>query len=387
MIKFLDLHKINARFEPKLKETFQQFLDSGHYILGNEVETFESNFAAYCGTKHCIGTANGLDALILIFRAYIELGKLQLNDEVIVPANTYIASILSIIHAGLKPVLVEPDEQTFNISPTEIEKHITEKTKAILVVHLYGQLADMAAINKIAKVKNLLVIEDAAQAHGAVANSKFQIPNSNSVTLSAVEVPSTKFLKAGNLSNAAAFSFYPTKNLGCLGDGGAVTTNNDELANCIKVMRNYGSSKKYVNEVIGLNSRLDELQAAFLNVKLKSLDADNERRQAIAIRYRSEINNQKINLPFWNGSSNHVFHVFLVRVENRDAFKAYLDMNGIGWLIHYPIPPHRQKALSMFNHLSFPITESIHQSVLSIPISPVMTEADVTAVITILNRY
>jgi dTDP-4-amino-4,6-dideoxygalactose transaminase len=367
MIKFLDLHKINARFEPKLQETFQKFLDSGYYILGNQVKTFEANFAAYCGTKECVGTANGLDALILIFRAYIQLGQLQLNDEVIVPANTYIASILSIIHAGLKPVFVEPDDETFNISPKEIEKHITSKTKAILVVHLYGQLADIEAINRIAKEHNLLIIEDAAQAHGALSNSEFK--------------------KAGNVSDAAAFSFYPSKNLGCLGDGGAVITNDKDLSNCVKMMRNYGSSQKYVNEVIGVNSRLDELQAAFLNIKLKDLDADNKKRQEIAKRYISEINNKKIRLPFYNETNNHVFHLFVVRVEDRDAFTTFLDKNNIGWLIHYPVPPHQQKAFSEYNHLSFPITETMHKTLVSIPISPVMTEAEVTAVINVLNRY
>lgn len=374
MIKFLDLHKINARFEPEFQETFQRFLDSGHYVLGKEVETFESNFSNYCGTNYCVGTANGLDALILIFRAYIELGKLQINDEVIVPANTYIASILSIIHAGLTPVLVEPDEPSFNISHKEIEKHITKKTKAILAVHLYGQLADMVAINEIAKQHHLLVIEDAAQAHGAIMNSEFR-------------VQSSEFLKAGNLGHAAAFSFYPSKNLGCLGDGGAVTTNDAELANCIQMMRNYGSSKKYVNDIIGLNSRLDELQAAFLNIKLNTLDADNERRRQIAQRYLSEIKNQKISLPFYDGFKNHVFHVFVVRVDNRNDFTTYLDTNSIGWLIHYPIPPHQQKALSAYADKSFPITERMHQSVVSIPISPVMTEDEVATVIKVLNQY
>ncbi len=367
MIKFLDLHKINTRFEPKLQEKFQQFLDSGHYILGNEVAKFETNFAKYCGTKHCIGTANGLDALILIFKAYVHLGKLQFGDEVIVPANTYIASILSIIHAGLKPVLVEPDEQTFNISPKEIEKNITNKTKAILAVHLYGQLADMEAIQSIAKKNYLLVVEDAAQAHGAVANSKS--------------------LQAGNLSDAAAFSFYPSKNLGCLGDGGAVTTNDSELANCIAMMRNYGSSNKNVNDIIGLNSRLDELQAAFLNIKLELLDADNSKRRAIAKQYLSEIKNEKMRLPFYNGSDNHVFHVFVVRVAKRDLFIEHLNAHGIGWLIHYPTAPHQQKALSEYKDLSYPLTEDIHKTILSIPISPVMTDEEVKQVIYVINHY
>lgn len=368
MIQFLDLHTINARFEPEYQVVFQKFLDSGHYILGNEVQTFETQFAAYCGTKHCVGVANGLDALILIFKGYIQLGKLQIGDEVIVPANTYIASILSVIHVGLKPVFVEPNPATFNISPSEIEKQITNKTKAILAVHLYGQLADMENINAIAKQHNLLVIEDAAQAHGAKSQSFGRVGEAR-------------------VGEASAFSFYPSKNLGCLGDGGAVTTNDESLANCIKKMRNYGSAKKYVNDIIGYNSRLDELQAAFLNIKLKSLDADNERRRTIAKRYLSEIDNAKIKLPLYDGSLNHVFHVFVVRVEDREQFTAYLDAHGIGWLIHYPIAPHRQKALSMYGHLSLPITEAIHRTVVSIPISPVMTDVEVSEVIHILNRY
>ena len=374
MIQFLDLHKINKRFESEFHQKFQGFLDSGHYILGKEVETFESNFATYCGVNHCIGTANGLDALVLIFKAYIHLGKLQLGDEVVVPANTYIASMLSIIHAGLRPILVEPDEKTFNISPKEIKKCISPKTKAILAVHLYGQLADMEAINKIARQNNLLVVEDSAQAHGAVANDNLQIPNSRPI-------------KAGNFGHAAAFSFYPSKNLGGLGDGGAVTTNDKELADCIKMMRNYGSSKKYINEIIGVNSRLDELQAAFLNIKLKTLDEDNKIRQTIAKRYLSEVKNNRILLPFYDGSNNHVFHVFVVRVENRAHFTAYLDENAIGWLIHYPIPPHQQKAFSQYQNLPFPITERIHQTVVSIPMSPVLTDEEVTRVIQVLNQY
>ncbi len=374
MIKFLDLHKINQRFETEFQNGFQKFLNSGHYILGNELERFESNYASYCGTKHCIGTANGLDALILIFKAYIELGTLQLNDEVIVPANTYIASILSIIHAGLKPILVEPDEHTYNISPIEIEKHVTHRTKAILVVHLYGQLADMEAINKIAKEQNLLVIEDAAQAHGAMATTSYPLST-------------THFRKAGNLSDAAAFSFYPSKNLGCLGDGGAVTTNDEEVSSCIRMLRNYGSSEKYVNDIIGINSRLDEIQAAFLNIKLGYLDADNLRRQTIAMQYISGIKNHRLQLPFYDGSKNHVFHVFVIRVEDRENFVNYLDDNDIGWLIHYPIPPHQQKALSNYNHLNFKITEEIHKSVVSIPMSPVLTDDEVSRVVQVLNHY
>ncbi len=367
MIPFLDLHKVNARFEDEYALKFKSFLDSGYYILGNEVKTFETNFSKYCGTKYCIGVANGLDALTLIFKAYIELGKLQPNDEIIVPANTYIASILSVINAGLKPVFVEPDEATFNISPSGIEKHITPKVKGVLVVHLYGQLADMNQVNTIAKKHNLLVIEDAAQAHGAVLDSDDK--------------------KAGNLADAAGFSFYPSKNLGALGDAGAVTTNDSELADRIRLLRNYGSSKKYINETLGINSRLDELQAAFLNIKLEHLDGDNKRRRDIAKMYLNEIKNLKIKLPKYNSSKNHVFHVFVVRVEDRLKFTSYLDSNSIGYLIHYPIAPHKQKALLSFKTLYLPITESIHDTVVSIPISPVMTNEETQTVINALNHY
>lgn len=367
MIPFLDLHKVNARFEDEYNSKFKSFLNSGYYILGNEVASFETNFASYCGTKHCVGVANGLDALTLIFKAYIELGKLQPDDEILVPANTYIASILSVINAGLQPVFVEPDEATFNISPSEIEKHITPKVKGILVVHLYGQLADMKHINFIARDHSLLVIEDAAQAHGAMSAHESK--------------------KAGNLSDAAGFSFYPSKNLGALGDAGAVTTNDAELAEKIRLLRNYGSSKKYVNDILGINSRLDELQAAFLNIKLKYLDADNKRRRTIAKLFLTCIKNDKIKLPAYDNSENHVFHVFVIRVENRLDFTDYLDSNQIGYLIHYPIAPHKQEALSTYKTLYLPVTESIHDTVVSIPISPVMTNEDVQTIINALNQY
>lgn len=366
MIKFLDLHKMNARFEVQFQEQFQQFLDSGYYVLGKQVATFETNFANYCGTKHCIGTSNGLDALILIFKAYKELGILHDQDEVIVPANTYIASIISVMQAGLKPVFVEPELDTYNISVANIEKHITPKTKAILAVHLYGQIADMEGINALAKKHNILVVEDAAQAHGAVhENNK----------------------KAGNLSDAAAFSFYPSKNLGALGDAGAVTTNNTALAEVIRKIRNYGASKKYVNELIGFNNRLDEIQAAFLNVKLPTLDADNEIRRQVAKRYIAEVNNEKVILPFYNNSNNHVFHVFVVLVENRDHFITYLNQHQIETLMHYPIAPHKQEAFKAFESLPLPITEQIHKNIVSLPISPVITDDEVTQVIKILNDY
>lgn len=366
MIKFLDLQKINADYQEQFQEKLKLILDKGWFILGDELKSFESNFAAYCGTKYCIGVGNGLDALVLILKGYILFGKMQKGDEIIVPANTYIASILAILEADLIPVLVEPKLESYNINPNLIAAKITPKTKAILAVHLYGQLAEMEAINNIAKQHNLLVIEDAAQAHGALLNSKF---------------------RAGNLGNAAGFSFYPSKNFGALGDAGAITTNDNELAKVLFSLRNYGSEKKYYNDILGVNSRLDELQAAFLNVKLPFLDADNDRRRNIANRYLSEIKNNTIILPTWDFSTNHVFHVFVIRTKNREELQEYLLDNQIETVIHYPIPPHKQKAFPEWNNLSFPITEKIHNEVLSLPMSPVMTDDDVSFVIEILNRF
>jgi dTDP-4-amino-4,6-dideoxygalactose transaminase len=365
MIPFLNLKKLNQPFEAAFQEKMKQFLDCGWYILGNEVKQFETDFAAYCGTKHCIGVGNGLDALVLIFKAYIHLGKLHKGDEVIVPANTYIASILAVLQADLIPVLVEPRLETYNINPDEIESRITSKTKAILPVHLYGQLCKMEVINSIAKKHNLLVVEDAAQAHGAEWNGT----------------------KAGNFGNAAAFSFYPGKNLGALGDAGAITTNDDVLADILFSMRNYGSKVKYENEIIGINSRLDELQAAFLNIKLNYLDAENESRRTIAKRYLSEIKNDKIILPNWDFSQNHVFHLFVIRTANRLALHKYLKENGVETMIHYPIPPHTQKALSNWNNLSFSISEKIHDEVLSIPLNSGLSNSDVNYIISKLNAY
>jgi len=374
MIKFLDLKKINEPYETAFQEKLNAVLASGWYILGNEVAAFETNFANYCGTKHCVGVGNGFDALVLIFKGYIQLGKLQKGDEVIVPANTYIASILAILEADLVPVLVEPKLETYNINPDLIFEKITSKTRAILAVHLYGQLAEMDKINEIATQKNLLVIEDAAQAHGAISD----------------------FKKAGNISNAAAFSFYPGKNLGALGDAGAVTTNDSALAKTIQSLRNYGSETKYYNDYIGINSRLDELQAAFLNVKLPNLDEENNKRRSIAERYLSEIKNDKIILPtvslrvpitIGTKQSNHVFHLFVIRTKNRDELQQYLLKNGIETVIHYPIPPHKQKALSAWDNLSFPITEKIHNEVLSLPMNPVITMEEADFIIAILNRY
>ena len=363
MIKFLDLHKINAPYENTFQQKLKSVLDKGWYILGNEVQEFEKNFASYCHAKHCIGVGNGFDALVLIFKAQIQLGRLQKGDEVIVPANTYIASILSILQADLVPVFVEPNLETYNINSDLIQEKITSKTKAILAVHLYGQLAEMASINEIAIQNNLLVVEDAAQSHGALLSE-----NRKSI-------------------NTQAYSFYPGKNLGALGDGGAVITNDDELAKVIFSMRNYGSEVKYHNNYIGINSRLDELQAAFLNVKLPNLDADNEHRRSIAKRYLSEIKNNKTTLPFWDFSKNHVFHLFVIRTEKREDLQNYLKENGIETMIHYPIPPHQQKAFENWNYLSFPITEKIHNEVLSLPISPIMTSDEVDFVIQKLNLW
>lgn len=378
MIPFLDLKKINKPYETAFQEKLKSVLDNGWYILGKEVETFEKAFAEYCKTNYCIGVGNGFDALVLIFRGYITLGKLQKRDEVIVPANTYIASILAIVEAGLVPVLVEPKLETYNLNPDLVQEKITPKTKAILAVHLYGQLAEMDQINEIANRNNLIVVEDAAQSHGAFENSnRVKNPNSNNGTLIEVEKP----------LGAIAYSFYPGKNLGCLGDGGAVVTNDAALAKVLFSLRNYGSEKKYHNEYIGVNSRLDEIQAAFLNLKLPNLNADNDRRRSIAKRYLNEIKNDKIILPAWDFSSNHVFHLFVIRTSDREDLQEYLTQNTIQTVIHYPIPVHRQKAFSEWNDLSFPITEKIHKEVLSLPMSPVLTDSDVRFVIEILNKY
>ncbi|KQX15897.1 DegT/DnrJ/EryC1/StrS aminotransferase family protein [Flavobacterium sp. Root420] len=366
MIPFLDLKKINEPYETAFQEKLKTVLNNGWYILGKELETFEKAFAKYNQTKYCIGAGNGFDALVLIFKGYIQLGKLQKGDEVIVPANTYIASILAILQADLIPILVEPKLETYNINPDLIQEKITSKTKAILAVHLFGQLAEMEKINEIANQNNLLIVEDCAQSHGAINNQQLII---------------------NNLNSASAFSFYPGKNLGCLGDGGAITTNDSELAKVLFALRNYGSEQKYYNEYIGVNSRLDELQASFLNLKLPNLHADNEKRRAIARRYLSEIKNNKIILPFWDFSNNHVFHLFVIRTENREALQEYLTQNNIQTVIHYPIPPHKQKAFSEWNNLLFPITEKIHNEVLSLPMSPVLTKTEVDSIIEILNQY
>lgn len=361
MIKFLDLHKINECYRNEIDNRIKQVLDSGWYLLGNQDKTFEEHFAKFCGTKYCIGCANGLDALTLIIRAY----GFSEGDEIIVPANTYIASILAISENGCTPVLVEPDINTYNINPDLIEEKITDKTKAILVVHLYGQVVQMDKIWEIAKKYNLKVIEDSAQGHGAIYKGK----------------------RTGNLGDASGFSFYPGKNLGCMGDGGCVTTNDDELALKIRAIANYGSHKKYCNLYKGVNSRLDEIQAGILDVKLKYLDKDNARRREISEYYRENIKNQKIILPIVYNENAHVWHVFAVRTEKRDEFQEYLKQNDIQTLIHYPTPPHKQEAYKEWNNLSYPITEEIHKTIISIPISPVMTDDEVKKVVEVINDW
>lgn len=364
MIPFLDVQSINSRFVKVYQETFTSFLASGTYILGAQLKHFEEEYAAYCGTKYCLGVGNGLDAITLIFKGYLALGKLNKGDEVLVPANTYVASILAIMQAGLKPILVDADSATFNICISDLKEKVSSKTKAILVVHLYGQLADVNVINAVAQENNLLVIEDAAQAHGAVNNEG---------------------VKAGNLSDAAAFSFYPTKNLGALGDGGAVTTNDKHLYQVVDKLRNYGGSIKYQYEYIGVNSRLDEIQAAFLSVKLPNLDADNDHRKIIANRYLKGINNSKILLP--KIRNPHVFYAFVIRCQERDSLQQYLLENGVKTVIHYPIPPHKQKALEAFSSEKLLITETLHKEVLSLPISPIQTIETTEKIINIINRF
>jgi dTDP-4-amino-4,6-dideoxygalactose transaminase len=371
VIPFLDLKAINAQYRDELVQACARVVDSGWYIQGAEVKAFEQEFSEYCGTRHCIGVANGLDALILVLRAWKEMGKLKEGDEVIVPANTYIASILAITENRLTPVLVEPDLVTYNISPANIRAAITDKTKAIVAVHLYGQLADMPEIMSIANEHKLFVLEDSAQAHGAAINGK----------------------KAGNWGHASGFSFYPGKNLGALGDAGAVTTNDDELAQTIRALGNYGSHKKYENLYQGVNSRLDEIQAAMLRVKLKHLDAETKRRREIAAAYNSGIKNPAVVLPIQNPELNiqnyqtHAWHLFVISTQYREALQQHLSEQGIQTLIHYPVAPHRQKAYKGWSDNCYPITEAMHQEVLSLPISPVMVDEHIHLVIKACNSF
>lgn len=402
MIKFLDLQKINAQYADEMKQAAAEVIDSGWYLMGEKLNQFEENLSNYLGVKHAVGVGNGLDALRLILRGYIEMGVMKKGDEVIVPANTYIATILAITDNDLKPVLVEPDIQTYNLDISQVEQHITSRTKAIMVVHLYGQICWSEELENIAQRYNLKIIEDNAQAIGAEWNGQ----------------------KSGGLGNAAGNSFYPGKNLGALGDAGAVTTNDDELAQVVRALGNYGSHKKYYNNYQGLNSRMDEIQAAFLNIKLKYLNQENQRRREIAQYYCEHITNPKITLPVTKNffelpasssqlpASNsqlpassfelpassfqlrassfqlsHVWHLFVIRHPQRDKLQAYLKEQGIQTMIHYPVPPHKQKAYEVWNTLIFPITEKIHREVLSLPISQVMKSKELNRIIEILSKY
>lgn len=370
MINFLDLKAINATCRDELIDACTRVIDSGWYINGNEVAHFEQTFAAYCGTRHCIGVANGLDALTLTLRAWKELGKLQEGDEVIVPANTYIASILAITENRLVPVLVEPDAASYNLCPKKAEAAITPRTRALLPVHLYGQLADMPALLDIAERHQLLVLEDSAQAHGASLNGR----------------------KAGNWGNAAGFSFYPGKNLGALGDAGAITTNDDELATILRALGNYGSHKKYENLYQGVNSRLDEMQAAMLRVKLRHLENEIAARRQVANAYINGIKNDALVLPITPDVSpitntRHVWHLFVIRCHQREALQQHLADHGVQTLIHYPIPPHQQKAYSHWQGKGLPVTEKLHRQVLSLPISPVLGEENAKRVVAACNAW
>ncbi|WP_286220283.1 DegT/DnrJ/EryC1/StrS family aminotransferase [Marinobacter apostichopi] len=370
MIPFLDLKSINSQYREELVEAATRVIDSGWYIQGTELGAFEKEFAEYCGTEYCVGVANGLDALTLTLRAWKEMGKIKEGDEVIVPANTYVASILAITENGLTPVLVEPDELTLNLFADGIEAALSPRTRVVLVVHLYGRLAPMSDIMALAKAHDLLVLEDSAQAHGAGINGK----------------------KAGNWGNASGFSFYPGKNLGALGDAGAVTTNDGDLAHAVRALGNYGSHKKYENVYQGVNSRLDEMQAALLRIKLRYLDVETLRRRQIALAYAQGIGNRAVQQPISADETMerlkcHAFHLYVVRSEQRNALQQHLQNAGVQTMIHYPIPPHQQKAYANWNQHRFPLTEAVHGKVLSLPISPVMTDAEVNVVIEAVNSF
>lgn len=364
-VPFLSLKDITAKYADEINLAVNRVVSSGWYLQGMENAEFEKNYAHYIGVKHTIGVANGLDALALILRAYMELGVIKTGDEIIVPANTYIASIISITENGLKPVLVEPSLINFQIDPKEIEKNITAKTKAIMIVHLYGQCAYNEEIAQICKKYNLKLIEDNAQAHGCIYKGN----------------------KTGSLGDAAGHSFYPGKNLGAFGDAGAVTTDNEELAVTIRALANYGSTKKYVCKYIGRNSRLDEIQAAVLNVKLAHLNDDLKLRKEVAKKYINEIENPLIKLPNVFNWDEHVFHIFTVLCERRNDFQTYLNDNGIQTIVHYPIPPHKQECYKELNNFSYPITELIHDQELSLPMSPTLEDQEVQYVIDMVNRY
>nr|WP_314614800.1 DegT/DnrJ/EryC1/StrS family aminotransferase [uncultured Pseudomonas sp.] len=365
MIKFLDLQAVNAQYREALIKACADVVDSGWYIMGEQLSKFESEFSDYCGTAHCVGVANGLDALILTLRAWKLLGRIAEGDEVLVPANTYIASILAITENGLVPVLVEPQAASFNIGVENLRSAITPRTRAILPVHLYGRLADMRSIKAFAEEFGLLVLEDSAQSHGAMLDGR----------------------RAGAWGDASGFSFYPGKNLGALGDAGAVTTNDDALAEALRALRNYGSEAKYKNMYQGVNSRLDEMQAALLRVKLQYLDAETAYRQAVAQRYLQGINNPEIMLPGSGEPGQHVWHLFVARTAHRQALQEHLAALGVQTLIHYPIPPHRQQAYPELNHLNFEFTERLHDEVISLPMGPTISEQEIDRVIEACNAF
>ena len=363
MIPFLDLKALHEPYKQQLQSAFNDVLESGWFIEGSHCKRFEKNFASFCGTKYAVGVASGLDALTLILKAYTLLGRLKEGDEVIVPSNTYIASVLAITNNRLQPLFVEPDPQTYLLDPAKVTNAITNKTKAIMAVHLYGQTCEMDKLSQIAKEHNLLLIEDSAQAHGAMFQGK----------------------KAGNLGDASGFSFYPGKNLGALGDGGMVTTNDKTLADTIRTLKNYGSEKKYHNSLKGFNSRLDELQAALLDIKLQHLDTENEKRKKIADYYQENIRNRDIILPVI--ATDSVWHLFVIRTSQRNALQNYLQKQGVATMIHYPIPPHKQQAYKEYNHLSLPISEQLATEVLSLPIYPSLTNEEVSYIVKALNEF
>lgn len=366
-VKFLDLKNINTEFQDEMLSEIGEVINSGQYILGDYLENFEKNYAAYCGSKYCVGVASGLDALDLTLRSWIESDQIKPGDEVIVQGNTYIATIMAIIKNNLVPKIVEPDKETFNLDPTNINSALSKKTKVILPVHLYGRISDMNKIKEIASKNKLLLLEDCAQSHGAKYND----------------------LRSGNIGNAGAFSFYPGKNLGALGDGGAITTNDEELYKTLKCLRNYGSHKKYENSMVGYNSRLDPIQAALLSIKLKYLDHQNLRRQEIAKRYEENITNFSIKKPlFTSNIESNVWHLYVVRCSNRNKLKSYLENHHVQTLIHYPIPPHKQEAFkSILPLTSLPITEGIHEQCLSLPMGPHLKDNEVSYVIDIVNKF
>ena len=377
MIRFLDLQKVTACHAEEYQEAMRQVVDSGWFLQGEQTRAFESAYASFIGTRHCIGVGNGLDALTLIYRAYIEMGRMQPGDEVLVPANTFIASILAITENGLCPVLVEPNKDTLEIDEELLEQHFTSRTRSLMLVHLYGRCAWTERIAAFCRDHNLLLVEDNAQAHGCKV-TKYQ---SDKVT----KYQSDKV--TGSLGHAAGHSFYPGKNLGSMGDCGAVTTDDDELAAVIRALGNYGSSEKYVSDYKGRNSRIDELQAAFLQVKLKYLNSDNASRQQIGRRYEQEISNPLIWLPRPMGDGENVYHLFPVFSAERDALQQYLMEHGVETLVHYPVPPHRQKCYSEWNNLSLPITEQLSREELSLPMSPVLTDEEVSEVIRLVNEF